>query len=340
MIGLILLALNLLAALFKSKSRLEAENAALRQQLVVLRRKVHGRVRLTRGDRLFLVQLYRWFPSILKVITIVRPETLVRRHCAGFRCYWGWKSRSTGGRPPIGAELRALIRRMRRENPLWGAPRIHGELLKLGFAVAQSTVAKYMARKRDDDPSGQSWAAFLRNHAPQTAAMDLFVVPTIGFDVLYALVIVRLARRELVWVNVTAHPTAEWIARQITEAFPWNEAPRYLIRDRDGMYGNVVRRRLRAMGIRDKPISAGSPWQNCFAERLIGSIRRECVEHLIVFGEQHLRRVLRSYALYYNDIRTHRSLNKDAPLSRPVQRVGRIVSRALVGGLHHQYVRI
>jgi transposase InsO family protein len=158
--------------------------------------------------------------------------------------------------------------------------------------------------------------------------------------VLYALVIVRLARRELIWVNVTAHPTAEWIARQITEAFPWNEAPRYLIRDRDGIYGNVVRRRLRAMGIRDKPISAGSPWQNCFAERLIGSIRRECVEHLIVFGEQHLRRVLRSYALYYNDIRTHRSLNKDAPLSRPVQRVGRIVSRAFVGGLHHQYVRI
>lgn len=264
MIGLILLALNLLAALFKSKSRLEAENAALRQQLVVLRRKVHRRVRLTRGDRLFLVQLYRWFPSILKVITIVRPETLVRWHRAGFRCYWGWKSRSTGGRPLIGAELRALIRRMRRENPLWGAPRIHGELLKLGFAVAQSTVAKYMARKRDDDPAGQSWAAFLRNHAPQTAAMDLFVMPTIGFDVLYALVIVRLARQELVWVNVTAHPTAEWIARQITEAFPWNEAPRYLIRDRDGMYGNVVRRRLRAMGIRDKPISAGSPWQKLF----------------------------------------------------------------------------
>ena len=340
MIGLILLVLNLLAALFKSKSRLEAENAALRQQLVVLRRKVHGRVRLTRGDRIFFVQLYRWLPSILKVITIVRPDTLVRWHRAGFRCYCGWQSRSTGGRPPIGAELRGLIRRMRRENPLWGAPRIHGELLKLGFAVAQSTVAKYMARKRNDDPSGQSWAAFLRNHAPQTAAMDLFVVPTIGFDVLYALVIVRLARRELIWVNVTAHPTAEWIARQITEAFPWNEAPRYLIRDRDGIYGNVVRRRVRAMGIRDKPISAGSPWQNCFAERLIGSIRRECVEHLIVFGEQHLRRVLRSYALYYNDIRTHRSLNKDAPLSRPVQRVGRILSRVLVGGLYHQYVRI
>ena len=339
MIALILLAVNLAASLFKSKSRLEAENAALRQQLIVLRRKAHGRVRLSRGYRLFFVQLYRWFPSILKVITIVRPETLVRWHRAGFCRYWRWKSRSPGGRPPIGAELRTLIRRMSLENPLWGAPRIHGELLKLGFAVAQSSVARYMAR-RSNDPSGQSWATFVRNHAPQIAAMDLFVAPTIGFDLLYALIIVQLDRRELVWVNVTAHPTAEWIARQITEAFPWNEAPRYLIRDRDGIYGSVVRRRLRAMGIRDKPISAGSPWQNCFAERLIGSIRRECVDHLVVFGEQHLRRVLRSYALYYNEARTHRSLNKDAPLSRPVQSTGRIVSHSLVGGLHHQYVRI
>ncbi len=166
------------------------------------------------------------------------------------------------------------------------------------------------------------------------------MVPTIGFNLLYALIIVRLARRELVWVNVTGHPTAEWIARQITEVFPWNEAPRYLIRDRDRIYGTVVRRGLRAMGIRDKPISPGSPWQNCFAERLIGSIRRECVDHLVVFGEQHLRRVLRSYAEYCNETRTHRSLNKDAPVSRPVQRTGRIVSHALIGGLHHQYVRI
>ena len=200
MIALIFLALNAVAALFKSKSRLEAENAALRQQLIVLRRKVHGRVRLSRGDRLFFVQLYRWFPSILKVIAIVRPETLVRWHRAGFRRYWRWKSLSPGGRPPIGAELRALIRRMSLENPLWGAPRIHGELLKLGFAVAQSSVAKYMAR-RSNDPSGQSWATFVRNHAAQIAAMDLFVVPTIGFDLLYALIIVQLDRRELVWVN-------------------------------------------------------------------------------------------------------------------------------------------
>ena len=170
--------------------------------------------------------------------------------------------------------------------------------------------------------------------------MDLFVVPTIGFNLLYVLVIVRLARRELVWINATAHPTAEWIAQQITEAFPWNETPRYLIRDRGGTYGATVTRRLRAMGIRDKPIAPGSPWQNCFAERLIGSIRRECVDHVVALGEQHLREVLKSYASYYNAARTHRSLAKDAPLTRPVQRIGRIVSQAMVGGLHHQYVRI
>jgi transposase InsO family protein len=166
------------------------------------------------------------------------------------------------------------------------------------------------------------------------------VVPTIRFNLLYVLVIVRLARRELVWINTTTHPTAEWIAQQITEAFPWNGAPRYLIRDRDGTYGGTVTRRLRAMGIRDKPIAPGSPWQNCFAERLIGSIRRECVDHVVALGEQHLREVLKSYASYYNTARTHRSLAKDAPISRPVQRIGRIVSHTLVGGLHHQYVRI
>jgi transposase InsO family protein len=267
------------ASPFKSNSRLEAENAALRHQLTVLQRKVRGRVQFTNSDRLFFLQLYRWFPSVLKAITIIRPETLVRWHRAGFRRYWRWKSRSLGGRPRIAADLRALIRRMSVDNLLWGAPRIHGELFKLGFAVAQSTVAKYMARK--GDPSGQSWGAFLRNHAPHIAAMDLFVVPTIGFNLLYVLVIVRLVRRELVWINVTVHPTAEWIAQQITEAFPWNETPRYLIRDRDGIYGAAVTRRLRAMGIRDKPIAPGSPWQNCFAERLIGTIRRECVDHRI-----------------------------------------------------------
>jgi hypothetical protein len=286
MIGLLCFVLAVLASPFKSKLRLEAENAVLRHQLIVLRRRLHGRVRLTNNDRWFLIQLYRWFPSILQVLTIIRPETLVRWHRAGFRSYWRWKSRPQGGRPQIDTELRALIWRMSVENPLWGAPRIHSELLKLGFEV-----------------------------------------------------IVRLDRRDLVWINVTAHPTAEWVARQITEAFPWDEAPHYLIRDRDRIYGSVVTRRLRAMGIRDKPTAPASPWQNGFVERLIGSIRRECVDHIIVLGEMQLRRVLKSYAAYYDDIRTHRSLDKDATVSRPVQRTGVISSRAILGGLHHHYAR-
>jgi transposase InsO family protein len=338
MIGLFCFALAVLTSPFKSKLRLEAENAVLRHQLNILRRRLYGRVRLTNHDRWFFIQLYRWFPAILKVLTIIRPETLVRWHRAGFRCYWRWKSRRRGGRPQIETEPRVLIRRMSIENPLWGAPRIHGELLKLGFEVAQSSVAKYMVKRRG--PPSQGWRTFLHNHAPDIAAMDLFVVPTIGFDLLYAFVIVRLGRRDLVWINVTAYPTADWVARQITEAFPWNEAPRYMIRDRDRIYGAVVTRRLRAMGIRDKPIAPASPWQNGFVERLIGSIRRESVDHMIVLGEAHLRRILKSYARYYNGLRTHRSLNKDAPVSRSVQRAGVIRSRAILGGLHHHYSRI
>jgi transposase InsO family protein len=231
-----------------------------------------------------------------------------------------------------------LIRRLSIENPLWGAPRIHGELLKLGFEIAQSSVAKYMVKR--PGPSRQGWRTFLRNHVPDVAAMDLFVVPTIGFDLLYAFVVVRLDRRDLVWVNVTTSPTAEWIAGQLTEAFPWDEAPRYLLRDRDRIYGSIVTRRLRAMGIRDKPTAPASPWQNGFAERLIGSIRRECVDHFIILGEAHLRRMLRSYASYYNNIRTHWSLYKDAPVSRPIQRTGIISSCPILGGLHHHYVRV
>src|SRR6201989_2034246 len=275
MIGLLCFVLAGLASPFKSKARLVTENAVLRHQLNVLRRRLHGRVRLTTHDRWCLIQLYRWFPSILQVLAVIKPETLVRWHRAGFRHYWRWKSRRRGGRPPIEAELSGLVRRMSVENPLWGAPRIHGELLKLGFQVAQSSVAKYMVKRRG--PPSQGWRTFLHNHAPDIAAMDLFVVPTIGFDLLYAFVIVGLDRRDLVWINVTTHPTAEWGARQINEAFPWDMAPRYMIRDRDRIYGIVVTRRLRAMGIRDKPTAPASPWQNGFAERLIGTIRSVCV---------------------------------------------------------------
>jgi hypothetical protein len=275
------------ASPFKSKLRLEAENAVLRHQLIVLKRRLHGRVWLTNNDRCFFLQMYRWFPSILKVVRIIQPETLVRWHRAGFRCYWRWKSWRRGGRPRIEIELRALIRQMSTENLLWGAPRIHGELLKLGFSVAQSTVATYMVKRRG--PPSQGWKTLLRNHAPDIVAMDLFVVPTIGFKLLYGFVIVRIDRRDLVWINVTANPTAEWVARQITEAFPWDVARRYMIRDRDRIYGAIVTRRLRAMGIRDKPIAPASAWQNGFAERII---RGECLDHIVILGEAHLRRTI------------------------------------------------
>ena len=337
MIALICFVLAVLASPFKSKSRLEAENAVLRHQLIVLQRKLKGRARLTNHDRWFFVQLYRWFPSILPVLMIIRPKRWWVGIGPAFAAIGGG-NRARGGRPQIDLELRTLIRQMSMENLLWGAPRIHGELLKLGFSVAQSTVATYMVKRRG--PPSQGWRTFLRNHAPDIAAMDLFVVPTIGFKLLYGFVIVRLHRRDLVWINVTTSPTAEWVARQITEAFPWDEAPRYMIRDRDRIYGTVVTRRLRAMGIRDKPIAPASPWQNGFAERLIGSIRRECLDHVIVLGEAHLHRILKSYADYYNTVRTHRSLHKDAPISRPIHQTGIIRSHPILGGLHHHYVRV
>jgi transposase InsO family protein len=223
-------------------------------------------------------------------------------------------------------------------NPLWGAPRIHGELLMLGIDVGQTSVAKYMARRRG--PPSQGWKTFLRNHADGIAAMDLFVVPTASFRLLYGLLIMDHSRRRILWLGVTAHPTAEWIANQLTHACGWQRTPIHLIRDRDACYGNVFIRRLRTLGIRDHPTSPRSPWQNGYAERLIGSIRRECLDHVVVFGERHLRHLLLSYTDYYNAVRTHLSLSKDAPTLRSVQSVGRIYARSVLGGLHHQYVRM
>jgi transposase InsO family protein len=224
------------------------------------------------------------------------------------------------------------------ENPLWGAPRIHGELLKLGFTVAQSTVSKYMLQGRR--PPSQGWKTFLRNHAHGIAAVDFLVVPTLTFERLFAFVILGIGRRDILWIGVTTHPTAEWLARQVTEAFPWDTVPKYLIRDNDGAYGEIFTRRLRSMGIRDRPITPRSPWQNGYVERVIGSIRRECLDHVIVWNEAHLRRVLREYTLYYNTTRTHLGLRKDAPYRRPIESRGTIMAKAVLGGLHHHYCRI
>jgi transposase InsO family protein len=227
---------------------------------------------------------------------------------------------------------------MSRENSLWGAPRIHGELLKLGFTVAQSTVSKNMLRGRR--PRSQGWRTFLRNQANGIAAVDFLVVPTLTFERLFAFIVLGIGRRCILWIGVTTNPTAEWLARQITEAFPWDTAAQYLTRDNDGAYGEVFRRRLRSMGIRDRPITAQSPWQNGYVERVIGSIRRECLDHVIIWSEAHLRCVLSAYAAYYNSSRTHLGLRKDAPNHRRIERHGTVVSRDILGGLHHEYCRI
>ncbi len=337
MLHLVSLLLGAIAARFKSRARLEAEILILRHQLGILRRQIPKRVALGGLDRLLFVWIHCLFLDVASRITLIRPETIVGWHRAGFRAYWRWRSRPRWGRPRAPFELRRLIRETSVDNSLWGAPRIHGELLKLGFAVGQTTVAKYMAKRRR--PPSQSWKTFLRNHAEGIAALDLFAVPTVDLRMLFALVVVAIDRRLMVMINVTTHPTADWIARQITEAFPWDRAPQYLIRDRDGAYGHTFKRRLHAMGIRDRPTAPRSPWQNCYAERLIGLIRRECLNHVVVFGEAHLRRVLKKYTEYYNATRTHLSLAKDSPISRPIQRLGRVTKRPLLGGLHHQYLR-
>jgi transposase InsO family protein len=324
--------------LFKSRSRLEAENLFLRHQLNIALRRAPPRLRLRGSDRTLMVWLVRLWPSLLGATEVVQPDTILRWHRAGFRAFWRWKSRNRVGRPRVDRGLRDLIQRMSRENPLWGASRIHGELLMLGFEVAQSTVSKYLCR--GGKPPSQSWKTFLRNHADAIAAVDLCVVRTLAFDLLFVLVVLGHSRRQLLWLEITRRPTAEWLARQITEAFPWASTPAYLVRDNDRAYGPVFTARVIAMGIRDRPITPASPWQNGIAERLIGTLRRECLDQIVIFGEAHLRRVLSAYAAYYNRARPHLSLQKDAPLRRAVQRVGSIAAIPVLAGLHHQYVRI
>ena len=292
--------------LFRSRAELEAEILVLRQQIHVLRRASSRKLPFSLIDRLILGCVCRLFPKVYDALAIVRPETVIRWHRAGFRSYWRWKSRHRCGRPTVPLEIRRLIRQMSIANPLWGAPRIHGELLKLGIDIGQTSVAKYMARR--GAPPSQGWKTFLRNHADGIAAMDLFVVPTISFRLLYGLLIMGHGRRQILWFGVTGHPTAEWIANQLTEACGWEQIPRYLIRDRDGAYGEIFIRRVRSIGIRDHPTSPRSPWQNAYAERLIGSIRRECIDHIVIFGERHLRHVLLSYLDYYNPASQHPSV--------------------------------
>ncbi len=325
--------------LFRNRGELALENLALRQQLAVLRAK-KKRPRVRPVDRIFWVWLSRLWSNWRSALLIVQPETVVRWNKQGFKLYWRWKSRpKTAGRPPIEIEIRNLIRRMCRENPSWGAPRVHSELCLLGYDVSETTVDKYMIRHRK--PPSQTWRTFLNNHLRDIVGVDFFTMPTATFRILFTFIILRHDRRRVVHFNVTEHPTAEWTAQQIVEAFPDDEAPRFLIRDRDGIYGQYFQTRVANMGIEEVVCARRSPWQNPYAERLIGSIRRECLDHVIVLNERHLKRILNSYLDYYHHSRTHLSLNRNSPYKRDVEprEQGRVVAIPMVGGLHHRYRR-
>ena len=291
-------------------------------------------------DRLLWVWLSRIWSGWRPALAIVRPETVVAWHRMGFRLFWTWKVRHGQlGRPVISRELRDLIRKMCRENPCWGAPRIHGELLKLGIDIAESSVSKYMVRNRK--PPSQTWRTFLENHAQQLVSIDFFTVPTIRFQVLYVFLVLAHDRRRIFHFYVTAHPTAEWTGQQLREAFPFEQLPRYMLRDRDRIFGDDFREQVRDLGICEVLSAPRSPWQRAYVERVIGSIRRECLDHVIVFNEHSLRRTLNSYFDYYHRSRTHLSLGKDSPEPRAIQppEMGSVVSVPQVGGLHHRYER-
>ena len=301
-----------LGALFRSRMSLHLENLALRHQIGVLRRSAPKRAKLGLADRCLWIWLSRVWTEWRSALVIVKPETVIAWHRKGFRLFWIWKiRRGRPGRPGVPVEIRELIRDMSQANPLWGAPRIHGELLKLGIEVSQATVARYMVRHRK--PPSQTWRTFLDNHVKQLVSVDFFVVPTVQFQVLYVFLALAHDRRRIVQCNVTAHPTAEWTAQQLREAFPWDSAPRYLLRDRDGIYSDDFRAQVRALGITEVLSPPRSPWQRAYVERVIGSIRRECLDHVIVWSEASLRRTLAEYVRYYHESRTHLGLAKDVP---------------------------
>jgi putative transposase len=329
-----------IATLFRSNMALRLENFALRHQLAVYKQTVH-RPRLRPTDRLFWAWLSRLWPRWHEALAFAQPRTVIAWQRQRFRDHWRRLSqRATPGRPAIAKDIRDLVRAMWQAHPTWGAPRIVGELRKLGIDVAKSTVEKYRVRSRI--PPSPTWKTFLKNHTKALVALDFFTVPTVTFRVLFVLVILAHERRRVVHFHVTEHPTAVWTAQQVVEAFPWDEAPRYLLRDRDCIYGMTFRQRVKHMGIKEVVIAPKSPWQNPYVERLIGSIRRECLNHVMVFHAQHLQRLLTSYFAYYHRFRTHLSLAMDCPEPRPIQlpERGKVIVVPEVGGLHHHYERV
>ena len=328
-----------LSASFRTRAALQLEILALRHQIGVLQRSVK-RPKLSAADRF----LWAWLSSVWNGwesrVSIVKAATVIGWHRKGFGLFWSWKIRhGKPGRPAVPKEVRELIRMLSRENPLWGAPHIHGELLKLGINIGETSVSKYMVRRRK--PPSPTWRTFLDNHLKTLVSVDFFVVPTIRFQILYVFLVLAHERRRIVHFAVTAHPTAEWTAQQMREAFPWDTAPRYLLRDRDQIFGQDFVKQVKAMGIKQVLSAPRSPWQRAYVERVIGTIRRECLDHLIVYNERSLYRHLKGFVEYYHFSRTHLALEKDTPEPRPIQKpeCGRIVAWPVLGGLHHRYER-
>jgi len=335
----ILRLLSLISTALMLRSELALENLALRQQLAVLNRR-HRRPKLWKLDRVFWLQLSRSWEGWKETLVIVKPETVLRWHRKRFASYWVRLSGQNGpGRPGKDRAIRDLIRKMAKSNPLWGAPRLHGELLKLGIDISERTVSRWMPRKTK--PPSQNWRAFLDNHVGELVSIDFLTVPTATFRVLFVLIVLAHDRRGIVHFNVTEHPTAAWTAQQMVEALCDRESPRYVIRDRDGVYGSIFRDLVKALDIEEVVMAPHSPWQSPYVERVIGTLRRECLDHVVVLGEARLRRIVRSYVSYYHRARTHLALEKDAPEPRCVQRPdkGSVIEISEVGGLHHRYER-
>ena len=339
MYNLFLLWFGVLTRLFRSRGKLALENLALRQQLAVLKRQ-HPKPRLALVDKLFWVAASRFWSEWKQALIVVTPETVVRWHRAGFRFYWRLISRvrKPAGRRRVSKEIRDLIFRMLAENPTWGAPRIHGELLMFGFDVSERTISRCMKRAPRDPEMAKRWLAFLRNHREAIAAMDFFTVPTITFGVLYCFFVISHDRRRILHVNITKHPTSLWIVQQLREAFPFGLAPTFLIFDRDAKYGLEVPAAVRSLKLNPVRTSFESPWQNGVAERWVESCRRDLLDHIIALDERHLKRLLSEYVRYYHEDRTHLGLGKGTPGCRTRSVTpGRILSLSRLGGLHHRY---
>jgi transposase InsO family protein len=327
-------------AWLRPRQDLALENLLLRHQLAVLTRptRTGPRPRLRLWDKLLWILARRWCAGWRQHLRIVTPDMVVRWHRQGWRLFWRWKSRSRGGRPHISPEVRDLIGTISRENRLWGTERIRSELLKLGIVVSNRSIRRYRWRGPKRPPS-QTWRTFLRNHAHHLWAADLFTVPTLTFKTLYVLVFITYGRRQLVHMNVTANPTAAWVWRQLIEATPWGNKPRHLLRDRDAVYGRDFRQRARRIGIDSIATPVRAPRANAVAERVIGTLRRDCLDHIIVLNEQYLRSVLAEFVRYYNQDRPHRTLGLQTPESRLRPTTGPIRSRPVLNGLHHAYER-